>query len=106
MKKGYVDLQTLTREHPMRNAPLVVIAARRRFLPGSPTVDWRGIPHPESMQEPERYPWKYVLPTWKIANNTFNEIERAWSSPNTQWQGRMPEEKVAPEGAETYPVAP
>lgn len=87
----YVDLMDLPREHPLRNKPLATIAARRRFLPGGVSLtNWKGEPHCEAMQEPKKYPWKYVLPSWKIANNTFNELGGAWFSEYTEWQGKEP----------------
>ena len=103
---GYVDLKTLPHDHPLRNAPLVTIAARRRFLPGGcSTTNWRGEPHCEAMQEPAKYPWKYVLPSWRIALLSYNDLGAAWESDFVQWQGREPQALVEKSDAE-YPSPP
>lgn len=53
-----IRLNDLPREHPARNKPLGANRARYKFGKGG---------------------WKVVEPTYKIANNTYNELAPCWT---------------------------
>lgn len=97
-KDGYVDLSSLSPEHPLRNAPLHTIAARKRWLKPDdyPRSYWNGW---TINDDPDVGSWKYIEPAWRIANLCFNDLGTAWTT-HWQWQGKLP--LAAPASAE-YP---
>lgn len=71
-------LAALPPGHPLRSAPLLAIGAQSRWL-GSPPG--KG--------------WKPVLPNWRIAQLTFNDLGQAWTA-HTEWRATTaPDERAA-----------
>lgn len=101
LKNGYTDLKQLPREHPMRNAPLHVIAARKRWIKPAeyPRSYWNGWTIDDG---DDIGPWKYIRPSWRIAGLCFNDLGEVWLN-HWEWEGREP--LAAPSVAE-YPSRP
>jgi hypothetical protein len=64
------SLAELPHEHPLRNTPLTTIGARYRWKHGGS--------------------WKTVLPTYKIAQLTYNTLGPAWTAHDI-WEATEPQ---------------
>lgn len=69
---GYVRLDVLDKEHPLRNKSLHEISAR-----------WRH----------NSWQWHYITKKWGIGEKCYNDLGVTWTR-NTEWEALIPEEMI------------